>query len=165
MTPPAGRRRRTLKGTATQDGGTSQRARCSRLYDHRLHGRLYENLWPRRPGRHCDGRGDRLAAAVVTARRSPVPGHLRRPHGGTPTCKASTPTRTKRTHRSNGLTSSRGATAETFSAGRSRPAGGKNVKLRRKQIAGGIGGAETGAGPTHWYEHLQGNGSRPCAPL
>jgi hypothetical protein len=28
-------------------------------------------------------------------------------------------------------------------------------------IAGGIGGAETGAGPTHWYEHLQGNGSRP----
>ena len=29
------------------------------------------------------------------------------------------------------------------------------------KIAGGIGGAETGAGPTHWYEHLQGNGSRP----
>jgi hypothetical protein len=29
------------------------------------------------------------------------------------------------------------------------------------QIAGGIGGAETGAGPTHWYEHLQGKGSRP----
>ena len=28
------------------------------------------------------------------------------------------------------------------------------------KIAGGIGGAETGAGPTHWYEHLQGNGSR-----
>src|SRR5687768_7323018 len=29
------------------------------------------------------------------------------------------------------------------------------------KIAGGIGGAETGAGPTHWYEHLQGSGSRP----
>jgi len=29
------------------------------------------------------------------------------------------------------------------------------------KIAGGIGGAETGAGPTHWYEHLQGRGSRP----
>jgi hypothetical protein len=29
------------------------------------------------------------------------------------------------------------------------------------KIAGGIGGAETGAGPTHWYEHLQGNGARP----
>lgn len=29
------------------------------------------------------------------------------------------------------------------------------------KIAGGIGGAETGAGPTHWYEHLQGKGSRP----
>ena len=29
------------------------------------------------------------------------------------------------------------------------------------EIAGGIGGAETGAGPTHWYEHFQGKGSRP----
>jgi hypothetical protein len=29
------------------------------------------------------------------------------------------------------------------------------------KIAGGIGGAETGAGPTHWYEHLKGSGSRP----
>jgi hypothetical protein len=29
------------------------------------------------------------------------------------------------------------------------------------KIAGGIGGAETGAGPTHWYEHLQGRSSRP----
>ena len=28
------------------------------------------------------------------------------------------------------------------------------------KIAGGIGGAETGAGPTHWYEHLRGNSSR-----
>ena len=38
------------------------------------------------------------------------------------------------------------------------------VKKRQAQaavIAGGIGGAETGAGPTHWYEHLLGNGSRP----
>src|ERR1041384_7832406 len=30
-----------------------------------------------------------------------------------------------------------------------------------QQIAGGIGGAETGAGPTHWYDHLQARGSRP----
>jgi len=29
------------------------------------------------------------------------------------------------------------------------------------KIAVGIGGAETGAGPTHWYEHLQGRSSRP----
>ena len=28
------------------------------------------------------------------------------------------------------------------------------------KIAGGIGGAETGAGPTHWYEHLKGTSSR-----
>jgi hypothetical protein len=28
------------------------------------------------------------------------------------------------------------------------------------KIAGGIGGAETGAGPTHWYEHLRGSSSR-----
>jgi len=38
------------------------------------------------------------------------------------------------------------------------------VKKRQAQaasIAGGIGGAETGAGPTHWYEHLLGKGSRP----
>src|SRR5215510_13279446 len=30
-----------------------------------------------------------------------------------------------------------------------------------RQIAGGIGGAETGAGPTHWYDHLAAKGSRP----
>ena len=30
-----------------------------------------------------------------------------------------------------------------------------------QQIAGGIGGAETGAGPTHWYDHLRARGSRP----
>jgi len=38
------------------------------------------------------------------------------------------------------------------------------VKKRQAQaaaIAGGIGGAETGAGPTHWYEHLRGTGNRP----
>jgi hypothetical protein len=38
------------------------------------------------------------------------------------------------------------------------------IKKRQAQaaaIAGGIGGAETGAGPTHWYEHLLGSGSRP----
>jgi hypothetical protein len=29
------------------------------------------------------------------------------------------------------------------------------------KVASGIGGAETGAGPTHWYEHLQAQGSRP----
>jgi len=30
-----------------------------------------------------------------------------------------------------------------------------------RQFAGGIGGAETGAGPTHWYDHLAARGSRP----
>src|SRR5256885_2423937 len=29
-----------------------------------------------------------------------------------------------------------------------------------QRIAGGIGGAETGAGPTHWYDHLGAKGSR-----
>src|SRR3569832_1625492 len=29
-----------------------------------------------------------------------------------------------------------------------------------EQIAGGIGGAETGAGPTHWYAHLAAKGRR-----
>jgi hypothetical protein len=37
----------------------------------------------------------------------------------------------------------------------------KQRQAAAAKIAGGIGGAETGAGPTHWYEHLQGNGSRP----
>jgi hypothetical protein len=30
-----------------------------------------------------------------------------------------------------------------------------------RQVAGGIGGAETGAGPTHWYDHFSAKGSRP----
>jgi hypothetical protein len=30
-----------------------------------------------------------------------------------------------------------------------------------ERIASGIGGAETGAGPTHWYDHLAAKGSRP----
>jgi hypothetical protein len=30
-----------------------------------------------------------------------------------------------------------------------------------ERIASGIGGAETGAGPTHWYDHLGAKGSRP----
>jgi hypothetical protein len=30
-----------------------------------------------------------------------------------------------------------------------------------RQIAGAIGGAETGAGPTHWYDNLAAKGSRP----
>jgi hypothetical protein len=30
-----------------------------------------------------------------------------------------------------------------------------------QKIAGGIGGEETGAGPTHWYDHLAAKGSRP----
>jgi hypothetical protein len=37
----------------------------------------------------------------------------------------------------------------------------KQRQAQAAKIAGGIGGAETGAGPTHWYEHLQGKGSRP----
>jgi len=41
---------------------------------------------------------------------------------------------------------------------------GRLVKERQAQarkVAPGIGGAETGAGPTHWYEHLEARGSRP----
>jgi hypothetical protein len=37
----------------------------------------------------------------------------------------------------------------------------KDRAAAAQQIAGGIGGAETGAGPTHWYDHLSAKGSRP----
>src|SRR5215467_16292064 len=37
----------------------------------------------------------------------------------------------------------------------------KERAAQAQQIAGGIGGAETGAGPTHWYDHLTAKGSRP----
>ncbi|HET9831188.1 MAG TPA: hypothetical protein VFP91_05755 [Vicinamibacterales bacterium] len=37
----------------------------------------------------------------------------------------------------------------------------KERSAQAQQIAGGIGGAETGAGPTHWYDHLAAKGSRP----
>src|SRR5690349_17425763 len=37
----------------------------------------------------------------------------------------------------------------------------KQRAAQAEQIAGGIGGAETGAGPTHWYDHLSAKGSRP----
>ena len=37
----------------------------------------------------------------------------------------------------------------------------KERAAQAQQIAGGIGGAETGAGPTHWYDHLGAKGSRP----
>ena len=34
-------------------------------------------------------------------------------------------------------------------------------QAQAREIAPAIGGAETGAGPTHWYDHLQARGSRP----
>jgi hypothetical protein len=37
----------------------------------------------------------------------------------------------------------------------------KDRAAQAQQIAAGIGGAETGAGPTHWYDHLSAKGSRP----
>jgi hypothetical protein len=37
----------------------------------------------------------------------------------------------------------------------------KDRAAQAQQIASGIGGAETGAGPTHWYDHLGAKGSRP----
>src|SRR4051794_18120136 len=37
----------------------------------------------------------------------------------------------------------------------------KERAAQAEQIAGGIGGAETGAGPTHWYDPLSAKGSRP----
>jgi hypothetical protein len=36
----------------------------------------------------------------------------------------------------------------------------KGRQAQARAIAGGIGGAETGAGPTHWYDHLDAKGSR-----
>ena len=54
----------------------------------------------------------------------------------------------------------KGRDREDFSAAELESLAKERQALAAK-IAGGIGGAETGAGPTHWYEHLQGNGSRP----
>ena len=54
----------------------------------------------------------------------------------------------------------KGRDAETFSAADLARLAKERQALAAK-IAGGIGGAETGAGPTHWYEHFQGSGSRP----
>ena len=53
-----------------------------------------------------------------------------------------------------------GRSAKDFSAADLAELAKQRQALAAK-IAGGIGGAETGAGPTHWYEHLQGSGSRP----
>ena len=53
-----------------------------------------------------------------------------------------------------------GKSVEDFSAAELESLAKARQELAAK-IAGGIGGAETGAGPTHWYEHLKGNGSRP----
>jgi hypothetical protein len=54
----------------------------------------------------------------------------------------------------------KGRAAQDFSAADLETLAKQRQALAAK-IAGGIGGAETGAGPTHWYEHLQGQGSRP----
>jgi hypothetical protein len=54
----------------------------------------------------------------------------------------------------------KGRDAESFSAADLARLAKERQALAAK-IAGGIGGAETGAGPTHWYEHLQGGASRP----
>jgi hypothetical protein len=54
----------------------------------------------------------------------------------------------------------KGRSVEDFSAAELQSLAKERQALAAK-IAGGIGCAETGAGPTHWYEHLQGNGSRP----
>ena len=53
----------------------------------------------------------------------------------------------------------KGRSAEDFSAADLEKLAKERQAVAAK-IAGGIGGAETGAGPTHWYEHLKGNGSR-----
>ena len=54
----------------------------------------------------------------------------------------------------------KGKSAKDFSESELEALDKERIALAAK-IAGGIGGAETGAGPTHWYEHLQGKGSRP----
>jgi hypothetical protein len=53
----------------------------------------------------------------------------------------------------------KGRSAEEFSAADLDKLTKERQAIAAK-IAGGIGGAETGAGPTHWYEHLKGNSSR-----
>ena len=54
----------------------------------------------------------------------------------------------------------KGRAAESFSAADLARLAKERQAVAAK-IAGGIGGSETGAGPTHWYEHLQGGASRP----
>ena len=106
-----------------------------------------------------DHRGDGLAPHPCPG-AVPARGRPRRRRGGILTFKASTPTRTKRTRRSSGPISSRDARRRTSRAA-DLAALAKQRQALAAKIAGGIGGAETGAGPTHWYEHLQGSGSRP----
>jgi hypothetical protein len=53
----------------------------------------------------------------------------------------------------------KGRSAEEFSAADLDKLTKERQAIAAK-IAGGIGGAETGAGPTHWYEHLKGTSSR-----
>jgi hypothetical protein len=53
----------------------------------------------------------------------------------------------------------KGRSAEEFSAADLDKLTKERQAIAAK-IAGGIGGAETGAGPTHWYEHLKGSSSR-----
>jgi hypothetical protein len=54
----------------------------------------------------------------------------------------------------------KGRSVESFSAA-DLAALAKERQAFAAKIAGGIGGTETGAGPTHWYEHYQGGASRP----
>jgi hypothetical protein len=54
----------------------------------------------------------------------------------------------------------KGRRAEDFSAADLEKLSTERQAFAAK-IAGGIGGAETGAGPTHWYDHYKGQSTRP----
>ena len=89
----------------------------------------------------------------------PRPGHRHEPDGAIPTCRARTTTPTRAARRSNVRPSSPANGSRT-----SRPAELDKViearNARKREVAPGLGGRETGAGPIHWFEDYNSKNSR-----
>ena len=109
----------------------------------------------RRTGRRASA-GARRKGRLRRRRPKPLcPARLR---GAIRICRASTRTRTKAASRSSVRASSRARTADVDDAELQ-----ELIEARAKaavERAPGIGGADTGAGPTHWYENYGAKNSR-----
>ena len=100
--------------------------------------------------------GSSAAAAPTKAARHM---YRRRRHGATPICRAPTPTRTRTASRWSAPTSSHGKSVDDVDDSEF----AEIVRERQQRAlasAAGIGGADTGAGPVHWYEHYNAKNSR-----